>query len=108
MWRPACAGAQNRHDFSKGPRFTDKNGRGNCRREKWTVINAAQGLHRETRHGWLWRFTKLLALPPGSIYWTIETKGFRKFEQKSFAIAGSTRRPTVNATLEVGSASGDH
>ncbi|HEY6269851.1 MAG TPA: TonB-dependent receptor [Candidatus Acidoferrum sp.] len=69
---------------------------------KVTVVNAAQGLHREgsTDGAGAYEFP---ALPPGSYVLTIETKGFRKFEQKSLQLQVNSPA-TVNATLEVGSA----
>jgi len=69
---------------------------------KVTVINAAQGLHREgaTDGSGAYEF---LALPPGSYVLTIESKGFRKFEEKNLQLQVNSPA-TVNATLAVGSA----
>jgi hypothetical protein len=69
---------------------------------KVTLVNAAQGLHREgaTDGSGAYEF---LGLPPGSYVLTIETKGFRKFEQKNLQLQVNSPA-TVNATLEVGSA----
>ena len=70
---------------------------------KVIVVNAAQGLHREgaTDGSGAYEF---LALPPGSYVLTIETKGFRKFEQKNLQLLVNSPA-TVNATLEVGASS---
>ncbi|HYL83044.1 MAG TPA: TonB-dependent receptor [Candidatus Angelobacter sp.] len=70
---------------------------------KLTVINAAQGLHREgvTDGSGAYEF---LSLPPGSYVLTIESQGFRKFEQKNLQLLVNLPA-TVNATLEVGAAS---
>ncbi len=69
---------------------------------KVAVVNAAQGLHREgaTDGSGAYEF---LGLPPGSYVLTIETKGFRKFEQKNLQLQVNSPA-SVNATLEVGSA----
>jgi hypothetical protein len=69
---------------------------------KVTVINAAQGLHREVATDGSGAY-EFLSLPPGSYVLTVETKGFRKFEQKNLQLLVNSPA-TVNATLEVGSA----
>jgi hypothetical protein len=69
---------------------------------KVTVTNAAQGLHREGATDGTGSY-EFLSLPPGSYVLTIETKGFRKFEQKNLQLLVNSPA-TVNATLEVGSA----
>jgi Carboxypeptidase regulatory-like domain len=67
-----------------------------------TVINAAQGLHRDGATDGTGSY-EFLSLPPGSYILTIEIKGFRKFEQKNLQLQVNSPA-TVNATLEVGSA----
>jgi hypothetical protein len=67
-----------------------------------TVVNAAQGLHREGATDGTGSY-EFLSLSPGSYVLTIETKGFRKFEQKNLQLQVNSPG-TVNATLEVGSA----
>jgi hypothetical protein len=69
---------------------------------KVTVINAAQALHRESATDGSGAY-EFLSLPPGSYVLTIESKGFRKFEQKNLPLLVNSPA-TVNATLEVGSA----
>ena len=69
---------------------------------KVTVSNAAQALHREGATDGTGSY-EFLALPPGSYLLTIEAKGFRKFEQKNLQLQVNLPA-TVNATLEVGSA----
>jgi len=100
MLAAACAGAQTGTTSVRGA-VTDKTGAAIVG-AKVTVINAAQGLHRETATDGSGAY-ELLALPPGSYLLTIETKGFRKFEQKSLQLQVNSPA-TVNATLEVGSA----
>src|SRR6266513_3113833 len=68
---------------------------------KVTVLNLAQGLHRETATDGTGSY-EFLSLPPGSYALTIETKGFRKFEQKNLQLQVNSPA-TANATLEVGS-----
>jgi hypothetical protein len=69
---------------------------------KVTLFNAAQGLHREGATDGSGSY-EFLALPPGSYVLTIESKGFRKFEEKSLQLLVNSPT-TINATLEVGSA----
>jgi hypothetical protein len=69
---------------------------------KVIVTNAAQGLHREGATDGTGAY-EFLSLPPGSYVLTIESKGFRKFEQKNLQLQVNSPA-TVNATLEVGSA----
>ncbi len=69
---------------------------------KVTIVNAAQGLHREGATDGAGAF-EFPALPPGSYVLAIESKGFRKFEQKNLQLQVNSPA-TVNATLEVGSA----
>jgi len=70
---------------------------------KVTIVNAAQALHRETATDGTGGYD-FLALAPGSYVLTIEAKGFRRFEQKNLQLQVNLPG-TVNATLEVGSAS---
>jgi Carboxypeptidase regulatory-like domain len=70
---------------------------------KVTIINAAQGLHREAVTDGSGGY-EFLALSPGDYSLMIESKGFRKFEQKNLQLLVNSPA-TVNATLEVGAAS---
>ncbi|PYU64495.1 MAG: hypothetical protein DMG49_26535 [Acidobacteria bacterium] len=76
----ACAWPQTGTTSVRGA-VTDKTGAAIVG-AKVSVINAAQGLQRETATDGTGGY-EFLSLPPGSYVLTIETKGFRKFEQKN-------------------------
>jgi hypothetical protein len=95
----ACAWAQTGTTSVRGA-VTDKTGAAIVG-AKVTVINAAQGLHRETPTDGSGAY-EFLSLSPGSYSLTVEAKGFRKFEQKNLQLQVNLPA-TVNATLDVGS-----
>src|SRR5439155_1798426 len=101
LFATACAWAQTGTTSVRGA-VTDKTGAAIVG-AKVTVGNAAQGLHRETDTDGSGAY-EFLSLPPGSYVLTVETKGFRKFEQKNLQLLVNSPA-TVNATLEVGAAS---
>ena len=101
VFATACAWAQTGTTSVRGS-VTDKTGAAIVG-AKVTVVNAAQGLHRESLTDGSGAY-EFLSLPPGSYVLTLETKGFRKFEQKNLQLLVNSPA-TVNATLEVGSAS---
>ncbi len=70
---------------------------------KVMLTSRAQGLHREASSDATGSY-EFLALSPGSYSFTIEVKGFRKFEQRELQLQVNVPT-TVNATMEVGSAS---
>jgi hypothetical protein len=67
------------------------------------IVNQAQGLSRGTTTDGTGSY-EFSALPPGSYTLTVESKGFRKFEQKNLQLLVNLPA-TANATLEVGAAS---
>jgi hypothetical protein len=66
------------------------------------ILNSAQGLNRETATDGSGSY-EFSALPPGSYSLTVESKGFRKYDQKNLQLLVNSPA-TVNATLEVGAA----
>jgi hypothetical protein len=70
---------------------------------KATLTNSGQGLTREASSGPAGEY-EFLSLPPGTYVLTIESAGFRKFEQKNLQLLVNSPA-TVNIALEVGSAS---
>ncbi len=101
MFAVTCAWAQTGTSSVRGA-VIDKTGAAIVG-AKVTVINAAQGLHRETATDGTGAY-EFLALSPGSYSLTVESNGFRKFEQKNLQLQVNLPA-TVNATLDVGSAS---
>ena len=69
---------------------------------KVVVANAGQGVHREDVTNGTGAY-EFVSLAPGTYSLTIEAKGFRKFEQKNVELLVNLPA-TVNATLEIGSA----
>jgi hypothetical protein len=67
---------------------------------KVTLDNPQQGLHRETNTGSAGEY-EFLALKPGTYALTVETSGFRKFEQTNLQLLVNNPA-TVNVTLEIG------
>ena len=63
-----------------------------------TVVSAAQGLQREGATDGAGAY-EFVGLPPGSYVLAIESKGFRRFEQKNLQLQVNSPA-TVNATLE--------
>ncbi|PYT55419.1 MAG: hypothetical protein DMG46_19910 [Acidobacteria bacterium] len=100
VYAAVCAWAQTGTTSVRGA-VTDKTGAAIVG-AKVTVINAAQGLQRETLTDGSGAY-EFLALPPGSYVLAVETKGFRKFEQRNLQLLVNSPA-TVNATLEVGAA----
>ena len=101
MFAVAGAWAQTGTTSVRGT-VTDKTG-ATIAGAKVTVSNAGQGLHRETVTDGTGAY-EFLALSPGGYSLTVESKGFRKFEQKNLQLLVNLPA-TVNAALEVGSAS---
>jgi Carboxypeptidase regulatory-like domain len=67
---------------------------------KVTLVNAAQGLQRDTVTASTGEF-EFLALPPGSYSLRVEKSGFNKYEQTSLQLLVNVPT-TVNATLQIG------
>jgi hypothetical protein len=65
-----------------------------------TLDNNAQGLHHQVRTVASGEY-EFLALPPGTYSLTVETRGFRKSEQKNLQLLVNTP-VTLNVTMEVG------
>jgi len=70
---------------------------------KITLANPAQGFTREASSGPTGEY-EFLSLPPGTYVLTIESAGFRKFEQKNLQLLVNSPA-TANVSLEVGSTS---
>jgi hypothetical protein len=67
-----------------------------------TLDNNAQGLHHQIRTVASGEY-EFLGLPPGTYSLTVETKGFRKSEQRNLQLLVNTP-VTLNVTMEVGTA----
>jgi hypothetical protein len=67
-----------------------------------TLVNPGQGLQRATDTGAAGEYD-FVALPPGTYSLTVESPGFRKYEQKNIQLLVNLPA-TVNVTMEVGSA----
>jgi hypothetical protein len=78
---------------------TDKTG-ATVAQARVTLVNAGQGLQRETLTNNAGEY-EFLALPPGTYSLTTEMAGFRKFEQKNLQLLVNAPT-TLNVSLEVG------